>query len=324
LTAGGNDIVSSGAGNDSITTAAATGGTIVVDGGAGTDTLIFNNGVATTVGAMTGVEQLVLGADASTINTAATALIPSSAVSSSLAINQVGAGDQGFRLTVNMDTNSVNLTQPTFTAFTDAGGTTRGAITATGQGSSQFAVTGTSANDSITGNLTVPNFITGGAGADSITLNSSTTATNVVDRVIQAAVGNSGTFALQAANSISTTGFDVITGARAGDVIALALYTGTADPAAADSVLRSTVVTQLTSVATGGTTAGANQVNTIRGTYSSTANTFVGDAAGTSLLVVYDANATQATTALEAIVLVGLGANTIGVTAGTGGLLSIS
>jgi len=222
-----------------------------------------------------------------------------------------------------MDTNSVNLTQPTFTAFTDAGGTTRGAITATGQGSSQFAVTGTSANDSITGNLTVPNFITGGAGADSITLNSSTTATNVVDRVIQAAVGNSGTFALQAANSISTTGFDVITGARAGDVIALALYTGTADPAAADSVLRSTVVTQLTSVATGGTT-GANQVNTIRGTYSSTANTFVGDAAGTSLLVVYDANATQATTALEAIVLVGLGANTIGVTAGTGGLLSIS
>jgi hypothetical protein len=78
----------------------------------------------------------------------------------------------------------------------------------------------------------------------------------------------------------------------------------------------------LTSVVAGGGIVGANQVGTVRGTFS--AGTFVGDAAGLDLLVTYDGNATQLTTALEAIILVGAGALAPTVTAGAGGLLSFA
>jgi hypothetical protein len=49
----------------------------------------------------------------------------------------------------------------------------------------------------------------------------------------------------------------------------------------------------------------ANRVDLVRGNYDSAANTFVGSSSGTDSLLVYDGNAAQATTALEAIVLIG-------------------
>jgi len=167
LTDGGSDIVSTGAGNDSITTTGANTGSIVVDGGAGTDTLFFNNAAATTVTAMTGIEQIVLAAVSAGANVTAEAgrvAIPGSAVSSSLAINMdANTANASVGLTINMDTSSVNLTQLSTTAFTDAGGTARFTPTAA---TNLFIVNGRSGNDTITapsGSLGIYN---PGAGAD--------------------------------------------------------------------------------------------------------------------------------------------------------------
>jgi len=205
LTSGGSDIVSSGAGNDTITTTNTTTSAIVVDGGAGTDTLVFNNAAATSVTAMTGIEQILLTAQTAgaNVNTqAGNAAIPSSAVSSALGINVTAAG--AFGLTVNMDTNSVNLTQANITtAFTDAGGTGRTAPTAA---DSRFTIVGTGLNDTITGGSATINFFTGGVGADSMTGGSA------VD-----------TYIIAQADSNTTAGIDRITSFTAGtDVLDLA------------------------------------------------------------------------------------------------------
>jgi len=165
--------------------------------------------------------------------------------------------------------------------------------------------------------------ITGGAGADAINVGAGD-ATG--DKVINTAVGDSGTFALNAGavNSISTTGMDIVTGFAAGDTLNLALYTSAPAAAAADGKIVSTVVTQLTSVVAGGTIVGSNEVGTVRGTFDATGSTFVGAAAGTDLLVTYDADASLATTALESIVLVGGGALTMSITAAAGGELTFA
>jgi len=181
-------------------------------------------------------------------------------------------------------------------------------------GANADTISGGAGNDSITG----------GAGADDINVGSSSTD---IDRIIQAATGDSGTFALGATttNSVTATGFDVIRGFGSGDVLALAVYSGTAAATAADNVLVNTIATASTVATTGGPALGANTVTLIRGDYTAAtllaASTFVGSATGADMLVVYDGNALAATTAYEAIVLVGSGALTASVTAGTGGLI---
>jgi len=176
LTGGGNDIVSSGAGNDLITTAVGTGGTIILDGGAGTDTLVFNDGVATTVSSMQNFEQIVLTAN-TTLNRAQ---IPGSAIASTLAINTTATGV--FRLTVNMDTNSVNLTQPSFTAFTDAGGTLR--TSPDTLATSVFTVNGTTGNDTITTRTTTNNTVDGLGGSDTLTFGTHTPVVTTVSSTL--------------------------------------------------------------------------------------------------------------------------------------------
>jgi Ca2+-binding RTX toxin-like protein len=163
--------------------------------------------------------------------------------------------------------------------------------------------------------------ITGGAGVDTIQVGALDAA---IDRVVQAAAADSGTFALNAGavNSIVATGFDVISGFVAGDVLALAAYTGIAATNASDLILRTGVVTQLTSVVAGGAIVSHNQVGTVRGDFA--AGAFVGSGTGLDLLVMYDGNSAQATLAIEAVILVGAGALTPSVTAGTGGLLSFA
>lgn len=213
-------------------------------------------------------------------------------------------------------TVSLGLGDLSAAAYTGVMTITAGGLAATG---TNLIVAGTAA-DIIDAGGGADN-ITGGTGADLITLSENVAA---IDRVIQAAAGDSGTFALNAGavNSIVATSFDAITGFAAGDVLALAAYTGTAAANAADVVLRSVVVTQLTSVVAGGVIVGANQVGTIRGNLAN--GSFVGSGAGLDLMVTYDGDATQLTTALEAVILVGAGALTMSVTAGTGGLLAFA
>jgi len=235
LTSGGSDIVSTGAGNDTITTTNTTTSAIVLDGGAGTDTLIFNNAAATSVTAMAGIEQIVLTlqtAGANVNTQAGNAAIPSSAVSSALGINVTGAG--AFGLTVNMDTNSVDLTQAVIaTAFTDAGGTARTAPTAA---DSRFTIVGTGLNDTIKGGAATINFFTGGVGADSMT------GGTAVD-----------TYIIAQADSNSSAGIDRITSFTAGtDVLDLATAgAGTVNTASANA----DVFNNSAAVASTGTTA---------------------------------------------------------------------
>ena len=247
LTAGGNDVVSSGAGNDIITTGATNGGSIIVDGGAGTDTLIFNDNAASSVTSLSNVEQIVLTA-ANTLNRAQ---IPGSAVSSSLALNTTGTGI--FRLTVNMDTNTVNLNNIALsTAFTDAGGTLRTAPDTLG--TSVFTINGTSTNDTITTRTTTLNTVDGRGGSDTVTLGTHA----VVDTITSAVTGQLYTISGYRAGGTA----DLIT-LGSGQVVnsgntALSIFTsGTAGGAAYGAVALG-VQTIAAAGAVGAVTAGTN------------------------------------------------------------------
>jgi hypothetical protein len=162
-------------------------------------------------------------------------------------------------------------------------------------------VTGSSADVITLG--TGANTITAGAGADAVTFGTHAG----VDTIIQAATGNSGAFATPGANSIATASFDVVSGMHAGDVINLsAMYTGNGLTAATTGDLSTASATVATTLVGLGTT--DNAVYLVRGTYDATAHTFVGSSAGHDTLLVYDGNAAAATTAQEAVVLVGYAA----------------
>lgn len=331
-TPGGNDLITTGSANDSITLGT---GNSNATGGLGNDTYIFvgttsGNTIVTDAG---GTDALAFtntsGGNASTINSGATfaamsveRLMVRSGQAITVAPSQVGAqninGIGG--TTVGLTLSAAGALNASTLTFTQANGVNASGAALTGSVPTAMVLTGTATADTITASTTVATTVTPGAGGDTIALGTHT----VAHRVIQAAAGDSATFALQSANSVSTVGFDVISGLNTGDTLALAAYTGTANATAANSVLVSSAVSALTSVINTGTTAGVNQINQIRGTYSSSANTFVGAADGADLLLVYDGNALAATTALEAIVLVGLGGNTIGIAAGAGGILSIA
>jgi len=302
LTAGGNDIVSSGAGNDSITTGSATGGTIIVDGGAGTDALIFDDGVATTVASMTGVEQIVVAGG----NTDARALIPSSAISSALGINVAAAGI--FRISVNMDTNSVNLTQPTTTAFTYGPASTQGV--APTLATSVFTVNGTGNNDSITGAAGTLNTLLGGAGNDTITggtLVDTITGGTGADTMNGGTgndsfrqTGSTDTGFVAAAASISTATLDKIT-ANAGDTITLFLQTaGGYDTLGTLATSTSITNTVVANTGTDGTVARS------QGVYDATAQTFTIGATGANAVLISYSTTNAGTTADQQIVITGV------------------
>ncbi|WP_019998192.1 beta strand repeat-containing protein [Aureimonas ureilytica] len=141
--------------------------------------------------------------------------------------------------------------------------------------------------------------VTGGTGADRINVGSGT------DTVVLAN-GDSGTFAVPVANTISTTTFDIISGAGAGDRIDLT-----------DAARTVATATDLTAVALAD-----NKATFVRGTYDATANTFVGSATGADTLLVYDADA-AATTAHQSVVLTGF-VNTATAAAGADGIFTLA
>ena len=141
-------------------------------------------------------------------------------------------------------------------------------------------------------NGTVTGVITGGKGADSIDLG------DVSGLKLAFAAGDSGTFVAPGdADPIVTTGFDVITG-LAGTIFSIGDYTD---------------ATQWDGIDTGAITPGSvlqgltvddNTFALVRGTY--TEGTFEAGEDGEDGLLVYDSDSEADTTALEAVVLVGV------------------
>jgi hypothetical protein len=322
-TAAGADSISGDAGNDVIITGA---GIDTVNGGAGDDT-ITSDGRAetqtiTVAGTATGGDIVVGGVTITVTNLDAnTAVATAIGVTNSAAILAAnpsidkmvvsGAVVTIFYKSSYGDVAAISAANSTNTT---TGFTVNTTTSGAGAGSSNDSIVAGEGADSVYG----------GAGADIISLAESVVS---IDRVIQTAVGDSGTFALGSTttNSVSTTGFDVVTGFAAGDVLALAQYTGTAASPAANYVLVNSIAAKASTVATSsGPTLADNTVTTIRGTYDSSAATFVGSSTGADLLVAYDANQVASATAYEAIILVGNGGLTASVTAGTGGLLAFA
>lgn len=137
------------------------------------------------------------------------------------------------------------------------------------------------------------NAITGGAGADVITINhgSMTKATtlNLSGSDSGSATGYAASTAVPTA-AFSTTAMDVITGFKAGDAVQL------------------TGLTTSTSLLTNASTTGAataGDVILVKGTYSSTGNTFTASTTGTDSALVWDDNGTTAAGSYDAIVLLG-------------------
>jgi hypothetical protein len=160
-------------------------------------------------------------------------------------------------------------------------------------GGNADVITGGTGNDTITG----------GAGADTIVITS-----GGVDTINYAASSTGG---FTAAATVSTVGFDVIygigTSAATGDRISLNgfSYTSANAGTAADNVLVSTAA-NATNSATNVTA--DNTVTFIRGTYTASANTFVGAAgnSGPDSLMVFDSNPLTSGVANLAVVLVGV------------------
>ena len=232
---------------------------------------------------------------------------------------------------------AITVTDTTTSAATVSGATDNAVVSVTMLGATgvktitlgngnDTVVTG-AANDVITLG-TGANTVTAGAGADRITFGTHTGVDSVGIRAVataaSATVGtdsgaDSGVFAVPATNTISTSAFDIITGMRAGDTVALTstVYTGNAG-AALGLIANGTAFTALNSVVLAD-----NAVEMVRGTYTATGNTFVGAATGTDTLMVYDSNATVGQTGYEAVVLVGYVQNTVTGIGGTAGLITL-
>jgi hypothetical protein len=146
--------------------------------------------------------------------------------------------------------------------------------------------------------------VTGGTGADTFNLGVTNVHTGVVN-LIQG-VGASGTFVKPAANTISTTTFDVsASGNIATDTITLS---GNTSPAA---------VVQATDLST--VVLGNNTVTQVTGTYNASAGTFVGSGTGADSMFIYDSS-TGATITYEAIVIVG----NVGVATAAAGVITLT
>lgn len=174
-------------------------------------------------------------------------------------------------------------------SFTTAA--TSAAILKGGAGNTTFVATGF--NDTITvGGGT--NSVTGGNGADNITIVH--TAATTITTIVQDSATASGTATGFAASTavptaaFSTTTMDIVTGFKAGDTVSLTGVT------AAGTLLSNASTT-------GAATVG--DVILVRGTYSSSANTFTAGTSGADSALVYDDNGTTAGGNYDAIILVG-------------------
>ena len=214
---------------------------------------------------------------------------------------------------------AATLTDSAAAAVTVNGGTDHAnvSITLSGNGvdkvtlgnGSNTVVTGTSADTITLGSGA--NTVTGGLGIDTITFGAHSGVDTVVYNTAAAAtVLDSGTYTPQTTNAVMDASvFEVVKGLQSGDKLALAAgYTSVAANAA-NLVFNSTTAPQVyTTLASGTLQVGANQVEMVRGNYSAATQQFIGSATGSDSLFIYDSNAATATTAAQAVVLVGYAA----------------
>jgi len=154
-----------------------------------------------------------------------------------------------------------------------------------------------------------------GAAADTVTVAAMTETIALDDE-------DSGTFASTTETSVSTATYDVITGLSTSDKIFLSAYTAASNDTGADGKFDSNLDLAGNDLTV---TVGANGLNAIRGDYNATAQTFTESATGADKLLAYDADDLIAVTDIDAVVLVGLGANTIGcANADAAGILAIA
>ena len=158
-------------------------------------------------------------------------------------------------------------------------------------------------------------YFSSGAGADAITFGSG------VAKVKYVAGDGLNYASPSSATAVTTVGMDIVTGLNAGDDVIMTGYTGIAASSASNSIMDTDEVTgsDLSAV-----TLAENSVHIVRGTYSSAADTFTESSTGADSLFVYDGNVLAAANDYEAVVLVGTGAATFAVAAGTGGIIDIS
>ena len=200
--------------------------------------------------------------------------------------------------------------------FTMAGG---GVKTITLGNGANTIVTGAAADVITLG--TGINDVNAAAGADKVTFGADTNADTYRLKAAAGAGGlDTGTFAVPGTNTISTTAFDIVTGLSAGDKIQLlaTAYTGIAG-AAAGLIANGNAYTSDSAVALVD-----NGIEIVRGTYDSTAKTFVGSATGADSLFIYDADATIGSEAHEAIVAVGYVALSVAGIGGNAGTITLA
>ena len=273
--------------------AASLASTDTLTGGSGSDVLTItfasNSLAASAIANVTGFETIKTGDN---VTGSSLVLSDKNTVSSSITVNAASHTSTTFTLDASAEDDST-LVYVGGAGSTTAGDTvtgTTGADTITG-GAGNDSLMGAAGNDSIVGGAGADtiygglgaDWMTGGTGADVFQYTGVGFETGAISSsvIYYGGVVTSGV-------SISTTGLDKITDFATGDTI----YTGGS-----------------TSSTTSGTNAvdviWSDQAGFIRGTYSSSASTFVFLSTGTDSIYAYDFDGSSSTNDIRAIVLVG-------------------
>ena len=322
------DQITGGAGNDTITGGA---GADTISTGAGANSLIY---ALTTDLFSTGTSGLVdnitggAGVDTLTVGTVGTAfaIATGNLWAASTALDKIVsvANTAAVTITLNANAAAAGIATVDLSAVTTSTGHsinvsayTALATTLIGSTAVLTTIVGGAGADTISGGAG-GDVITGGNGADIVTVGAGTEIINFA-AASGAGGGNTGTFAVPGTNTISTTTFDKYTGMGAGDTIQLAAasYSGAAGAAAG------LVATSVHSASVATIVAASNTVMLVRGTYDSTAQTFVGAAGGLDSLLAFDTDAALGTVAYEAVVLVGYNGGTASAMGGATGLITL-
>lgn len=155
------------------------------------------------------------------------------------------------------------------------------------------------------------NTVTGAAGGDTITFAAGHTG---VSTVVIAAAGDTSTGAITSGSTVvsAATGYDIVSGLRAGDKIDLTALTADAYTVAATAIVTSGILT-------GGTN---GDIAIVRGNWNSSTGYFTTSATGADSVVQWDTDGTGAGTNVASIVLVGF-VNT-GSTSTNDGLITLA
>jgi len=194
-----------------------------------------------------------------------------------------------------------------------------------GTGGLNFA-SGTAA-DTITGSIANDN-IWGWTGADTINVGSGTDTLRY--SADQGAAGNLDTalYVAPVANSISTVGYDIVSGLGAGDRLNLNFtLLGDAGGYTANAAAETDFALTPNGVASNsvaGQAGLANGITIVRGTYNATGNSFVGSASGSDSLIIYDSNSTFDTNSFNAIIAIGYVANSVTGIGGNAGIVTLA